>query len=118
MTRTAPSFTLVRDITGRTLRLEKNCLIEQVLYPWQSPWMASFANIRAAYKRSLARCPRYWIRIHRKEPDGRKYTLRVGFYPPRHVIGCMEFETKVFNQILKAAGVVKTKKARAVKAGR
>lgn len=131
--------TTIYDYFGSPLRLEETRLIE--VHRSANTWMASYANIRKAYKSkkststALTDIPLIedirdtilieeteWVKSKPRKKTG--FRIRVGFYLPGYlgslgVIGCRHFTRRTFNLILKAAGVIVTKKkALAAKAGR
>jgi|SRR5208282_3556747 len=122
----------IYDDLGRPLRLEHSRLIEDHRPEWVENWMASFANIRKAYKANTGT-----ILIEETTNTGKRPNTKTGhavltcfyrpgvpvrdvFTSPVGVIGCRNFTTRTFNIIMKAAGVKLTtkKKALAAKAGR
>jgi len=125
-----PSKTIY-DYEGGKLRLERGRLIAPCPLSIANNWMASFAEIRKAYRATTGK-----IRIlETNRVTGKKTgrALFVDFFVSRYrnrgmsVIGCRKFDMRTINQILKAAGVKATpatkamtayKKALAAKAGR
>lgn len=97
---------IVRDEIGGRILLTRVRAVELDVLGNDTPWFATNKDIRDAYITESG-----VVAIHSTDVSGNKITLTVEFGPRN--IGCHSFSELAFNRILRNAGALKAKAAKA-----